>query len=122
MFARKKDILIILGILLTAAAIWGGYSLLHRAPAQQAVIQYDGKIAKTVSLSENQEFSLTEDPTVHFRVKDGAIAFVNSSCPDKICEQTGFLSKSGQTAACLPKKVLLKVVGSNKQDVDTIAN
>lgn len=122
MFARKKDIIIIVGILLAAVAIWGEYTFLYSGPAQQAIIQYDGKTVKTVSLSENQEFSLTEDPTVHFRVKDGAIAFVNASCPDKICEQTGFLSKSGQTAACLPKKVLLKVVGPDKQDVDTVAN
>lgn len=111
-----------MGILLAAVAIWGEYTFLYSGPAQQAIIQYDGKTVKTVSLSENQEFSLTEDPTVHFRVKDGAIAFVNASCPDKICEQTGFLSKSGQTAACLPKKVLLKVVGPDKHDVDTIAN
>lgn len=122
MFARKKDIFIILGILLAAAAIWGGYALLHRAPARQAVIQYDGKTVKTVSLSENREFSLDEDPTVHFQVKDGAIAFINASCPDKICQNTGFLSKAGQTAACLPKKALLKVIGPDKQDVDTVAN
>lgn len=122
MFARKKDIFIILGILLAAGAIWGIFALLHRTPAQQAVIQYDGKTVKTVSLTKDQEFSLEEDPTVHFQVKDGAIAFVDASCPDKICEHTGFLSKAGQSAACLPKKTLLKVVGPDKQDVDIIAN
>ncbi len=122
MFARKKDILIILGILLTAGVIWAVFWLTQRIPANQAVIQYDGKTVKTVSLTEDQEFSLKEDPTVHFQVKDGAIAFVDSSCPDKICEHTGFLSKSGQTAACLPKKVLLKVVGSEGQPVDIVAN
>lgn len=122
MFARKKDFFIILGILIVAAIIWGGYALLHRTPAQQAIIQYEGKTIKIVSLSQNQKFSLKEDPTVHFQVKDGAIAFVDASCPDKICQNTGFLSKTGQTAACLPKKVLLKVTGPDKQDVDIIAN
>ena len=114
--------MIILGILLTAGVIWAVFWLTQRIPANQAVIQYDGKTVKTVSLTEDQEFSLKEDPTVHFQVKDGAIAFVDSSCPDKICEHTGFLSKSGQTAACLPKKVLLKVVGSEGQPVDIVAN
>ena len=122
MFARKKDIYIIFGILLAAGIIWGVYALTQRTPAQQAVIQYDGKTVKTVSLTKDQEFSLAEDPTVHFQVKDGAIAFVNASCPDKICQNTGFLSKAGQSAACLPKKVLLKVTGPDKQDVDIIAN
>ena len=122
MFVQKKDILIILGILLSAAAIWGGYILTQSAPGQKAIIQYDGKTVKTVALTKDQEFSLDEDPTVHFQVKDGAIAFVNASCPDKICQNTGFLSKAGQTAACLPKKVLLKVAGPDKQDVDIIAN
>ena len=122
MFARKKDIFIILAILLAAAAIWGGYILTRGAPGQKAIIQYDGKTVKTVSLTKDQEFSLDEDPTVHFKVKDGAIAFVNASCPDKICQNTGFLSKAGQTAACLPKKALLKVIGPDKQDVDIIAN
>lgn len=122
MFAQKKDIFIILSILLAAGIIWGGYERMLHSPAQQAVIEYNGKTVKTISLSENREFSLDEDPTVHFQIKDGAIAFVNASCPDKICENTGFLSKAGQTAACLPKKVLLKVIGPDKQDVDIIAN
>lgn len=38
-------------------------------------------------------------------VKDGAISFYNSQCPDHICEGTGFISREGQTAICMPAGV-----------------
>ncbi len=119
MFAHKKDIYIIILILLTAIIIWA-FSYRKSSDAQYAVIEYDGKIVKTVSLSEDFEFTLSEDETIKFSVKDGAISFINATCPDKICQNTGYLSKPGQTAICMPKKTILKVSGKNP-DIDMVA-
>ena len=58
-----------------------------------------------------QKFSLDNDATydvdtgyytVHIEVKDGAARFVDSPCPDHICESFGWLSAEDQTATCLP--------------------
>ena len=39
---------------------------------------------------------------VHLQVKDGAIAFLDSQCPDHVCEQFGWLDKDGAWAALRP--------------------
>ena len=43
------------------------------------------------------------------QVKDGAIAFLDSQCPDHICEQFGWLDKDGAWAACVPAGVYVVV-------------
>ena len=66
-----------------------------------------------------QKFSLDNDATydvdtgyytVHIEVKDGAARFVDSPCPDHICEGFGWLSNEDQTATCLPARAVLTIV------------
>ena len=42
-------------------------------------------------------------------VKDGAVRFVNSVCPDHICENTGWLRLEGEAAVCAPAGVSVTV-------------
>ena len=48
--------------------------------------------------------------TVHIEVKDGAARFVDSPCPDHICEGFGWLTLEDQTATCLPARAVLAIV------------
>ena len=54
--------------------------------------------------------SYTHLYTIHLEVKDGAIAFVDSPCPDHLCENYGWLSREGDWAACLPARASLTIV------------
>ena len=121
MFAKKKDIIIIVTVLLVSIGLWGVINFFPKATADTAVIKYDGKVVKTVPLNIDTEFSLKEDPTVKFKVENGAISFIDATCPDKICEHTGFISKAGQSAVCLPKKTVLQLKGSGNE-IDIVAN
>ena len=47
--------------------------------------------------------------TVHIEVKDGAARFVDSPCPDHICEGYGWISLEDQTATCLPARAVLTI-------------
>lgn len=49
-----------------------------------------------------------------FEVKDGKIRLTKSSCPDKICEKTGYIGSSGQSIICVPNKITVAVVGSDE--------
>ena len=49
------------------------------------------------------------DYVVHLQVKEGAIAFLDSQCPDHVCEQFGWLDKDGAWAACVPAGVYVVV-------------
>ena len=54
---------------------------------------------------------------------DGNRAWVESSpCDNKTCAASGFLSRQGQWAACLPNNVLLILLGQNEDDsIDSVA-
>ena len=52
-----------------------------------------------------------ENDVVHgsLEVKDGAIRFVDSQCPDHICEGFGFISQEGDYAVCMPAGVAVTI-------------
>ncbi|MDW7656632.1 MAG: NusG domain II-containing protein [Bacillota bacterium] len=56
----------------------------------------------------------------------GRIRFAEADCPDKVCVRTGWISRSGQIAACVPGRLIIKIVGGSgsqttgPDDVDVI--
>ena len=44
------------------------------------------------------------------KIQDGAARFVDSPCPDHICESFGWLSEEDQTATCLPARAVLSII------------
>ena len=50
--------------------------------------------------------------------ENGHIRFEKAACPDKICVHTGWIAAPGQTAACLPARVLIRLEGTATGDVD----
>ena len=49
---------------------------------------------------------------------DGRIRFYSSGCPDQICVHSGWLSREGQSAACIPAGIALKITDGSGGDVD----
>lgn len=122
-FIKKKDLWIISGLL---AAAFFMLAVLMPGSAKNAgcyaEIYYDGKLAATAYLDEPRIFSIDGLPQVVFEVKDGAIAFIRSDCPDRICVNTGRLDRAGQLAACLPNRVSLRITGGHDDGgVDVVA-
>ena len=82
-------------------------------------ISVDGKVVQTIDLSEPDcEFTLPQNPNIRFSVKNHAIAFIASDCPDKICVRTGYISHTGQTAACLPNRVIIRITAADNKNGD----
>ncbi len=126
-FAKKSDILIILIILISGGVLWAVYNNSVSNKPANAEIYYKSELIKTVDLSKGQDktFSIPQSDHVIFHLTaDGRIRFEDSDCPDKVCIKTGWLSKVGQTAACLPNEVFLKIVPQNNNrsdnDIDMI--
>ena len=110
---KKKiniNMLLIGAVLLVAGAMFA----FRGATAQKgatAVVRIDGT-------DKRQEISLEEDNTyfiedgkirVTLEVKDGRIRFVNSLCPDHLCEGFGFISYEDETAICMPAGVAVLI-------------
>lgn len=45
------------------------------------------------------------------RGEDGKVRVARSTCPDKVCVRTGWISKPGQTIVCLPNKTVVRIEG-----------
>jgi hypothetical protein len=97
--------------LLVAASLW--WLLWPRSVKGHiiATITVGDEVVRTLDLNEapDQEFSILDDTglPITFQVKDHAIRFLDSDCPDKICINTGFLREDLQVATCLPNRTTL---------------
>jgi hypothetical protein len=58
---------------------------------------------------------------VKLEVSPGAVRFIESQCPDKLCIKTGTLKSPGEYAACLPAGVAVKIVSKTGTGVDAVA-
>ncbi|MDR2780132.1 MAG: NusG domain II-containing protein [Synergistaceae bacterium] len=85
-----------------------------------ADITVDGQIVKTIPLGREGTYSPAGRPGVQIAARGGMIGFVRSDCPDKICVHTGFLSIPGQSAVCLPNRVVVRVASRKEEELDSI--
>lgn len=115
----KAGDLIIAGLVLALALFIALSFTEGRADSLTAVVLQNGGVVRRITLSElNQtiEFNLGGEHDNRIRAERGKIRFIESSCPDLICVQTGWLTKPGQVAACLPNGTLIKLEGSAKDN------
>ena len=75
------------------------------------LIYGDNNAVMDIPLEKDETYSVdTGYYTVHIEVKDGRARFIESPCPDHICEGFGWLSAEDQTATCLPARAVLTIV------------
>ena len=72
-----------------------------------------GDVRHELALDEDGLFRF-DGIDAEFEVKNGKIRLTEASCPDKICEKTGYIGSSGQSIICIPNKITVSVVGSDE--------
>jgi hypothetical protein len=88
-----------------------------------AVITQNGSLIRQINLNDlnNPEYIyLNEGINQVILAEKGRIRFIESDCPNQTCVKTGWLTKSGDRAVCIPSQVVIKIVGDNEQ-VDIFA-
>lgn len=102
--------------------VCGGLSfcfLMPKEAAGFAQITSHGQIVKTVSLYQDQQFTVGIDGDFNvITVSDGKIAVTEASCPDHYCMKRGFCN-SGTDIVCLPNRLVISFLG--EQEIDAIA-
>ncbi len=85
-------------------------------PAARAEILVGGKVFKTVSLSQDQEFTVSAGGGYNtVTVRQGKIAVTEADCPDHYCVRQGFCN-SGAQIVCLPHKLVIRFVDAAEID------
>lgn len=107
---RKNDLIIIAAAAVIALILLIP-NLIHKSNLT-ASVYVDGKITETIALdgvSEAYTFSPKEGTEIS--VEHGKIRFSSAVCRDKLCVNSGWLTKNGQTAACLPERIVISISG-----------
>ncbi|MBQ4129596.1 MAG: NusG domain II-containing protein [Ruminococcus sp.] len=86
------------------------------------VVRVNGEVEHTIALKNLETATLVdidcEYPLSVYVSKDGVyVAF--SSCPDKLCEHTGVITRASQSIVCLPAKVSV-TLESNDKTLDAV--
>ena len=92
-------------VILAIAAVLLAVRIRHASGSQLAaqLIYGDNNTVLDIPLDKSDTYTVdTGYYTVHIEVQDGRARFVDSPCPDHICEGFGWLSAEDQTATCLP--------------------
>lgn len=71
-------------------------------------------------LDELIEIKPFKNDNVIIHAEDGRIRFYKSDCSDQLCVNSGWISKNGEMAVCLPYQVIIKIEAvDNKVDIVT---
>ena len=107
---RWGDAVVILAVLLLIAGSRPGASAVITTP--------EGEITWELSRDNTWELTGRDGIPVVIEAADGRIRFYSSGCPDQICVHSGWLSREGQSAACIPAGIALKITDGSGGDVD----
>lgn len=117
-----SDLFVILFVALASVVLF--MSLSHKGGEKPvAEISVKGDKVKSIVLSDVKEpYTLTFEGA-QILVSPEGVSFVSSPCNDKICVKRGVISKVGESAVCLPQRVSVRIVSSDRDSglVDAVA-
>ncbi|NLI57913.1 MAG: NusG domain II-containing protein [Clostridium sp.] len=124
----KKGDIIIYGIILAiilVSSIGVYYYRFNKDNIQKvAIIKQDDVVIEKIfidDLDELKEIKLFENNDVIIHAENGRIRFYKSNCPDQVCVNSGWISKKGEMAVCLPYRIIIKIEGVDSE-VDIITH
>ena len=105
---KKKDLIMIATIMVTALALWGGMFLMRKGDYGSVRITVNGLEYGTYSLAKDQVIAIGD--TNVCEIKNGKIKMTEADCPDHLCISQKAVGNSGGTIVCLPNKVVIEGV------------
>jgi len=101
-------------LLIAAGAIGWSYAALwlHNGSALEVEIWSRGQRVETLVLAEDRQLEITGALGVsHIEIKDAQVRFLDSPCSNKLCVLSGWHRHAGDTTACLPNQVSVRILG-----------
>ncbi len=65
---------------------------------------------------EEKTLTIDGDYPLEVHYSEGAVWIENATCPDKVCEHSGKISKQGQSIICIPAGVSVEIDGEDEFD------
>ncbi len=117
------DILVIVIIAIVVLAMFFSGIIADDPDNLIAEISHNGEVVYRINLSQLDEIKEIHfhDGKVKIIAQEGRIRFEESDCPDLVCVNTGWIKRRGRIAACLPNRILIKIIGYN-DEVDVVVH
>ena len=86
-------------------------------------------VVVTVNQKETIRLSLDQDQTTHVKgplglteveIKKGQARIVRSPCKNKVCIKSGYIRYADRLTACIPNRVVVRIVGKSHRGVDAV--
>jgi hypothetical protein len=86
-------------------------------------------VVVTVNQKETTRLPLDQDQKTHVKgplglteieVKNGRARIIRSPCKNKVCIKSGYIRYADRLAACIPNRVVVRIVGKNHRGVDAV--
>ncbi|HEY1076651.1 MAG TPA: NusG domain II-containing protein [Fontimonas sp.] len=117
----RGDLLAIAGAAVLVGALFARYWQPPVA-ATQFEIRVGGEPQARYALDVDREIRVDGRAGVSvLKVENGRVRFVSSPCRNKVCVHGGWLSHSGDAAACLPNRVSIALSGTGGDGLDAIS-
>ncbi len=123
-----KYILVVVGVLLIISLIGVfTFKAIFASPGATAVISQNGTVLHRIDLAmvdEPYEMTIETKPNGYntIYVEKDKIKFIDANCPDKLCVQTGLLSRTSDIAVCLPHGLFIEIEGGESGGIDILAH
>jgi hypothetical protein len=115
---KKKDLIVIVGLLVMIGIGYFIYSLLFTTDNYTYVYYKNEQIDK-IDLNKNKTYTYTGDyGSFSLEVKDHRYHAVNVECPNHDCEKVGWVDEGSSTSIiCVPNSIYVQQTNTN-QNVD----
>ncbi len=116
--------LLVVGILLAVAAAASVAIFRTKLGDSTALIYQDGACVRTIDLSQvDQPYSFMVEWNGGYNVIEverGRIRVSEADCPDQVCVHQSWISNSVVPIACLPHKLVIRLVSGSDSKVDAV--
>jgi hypothetical protein len=116
---KKGDIILLVITALLSISGYVGYSMYMdriESLSKIAVIRYEDQTIMRINIDtvdKLMEFTVNGIYNNKILVEKGRIRVIESDCPDQVCVRTGWLTKTGELAVCVPNRLMIKIEGEN---------
>ncbi len=118
----KRDVALVLLCIIISAAVYFIINIYVKKDGAYAVVKVDGEIIQSLELNKNTSVIVHgyQGGSNTIVVDNGQVYMTDADCPDKLCERTGRISRTGESIVCLPHRVVVEIQGNTGEKVDSV--
>lgn len=124
---KKKDVILIASILIIGIlGMFATQAVNNENSGKTAIIYIDSQEVDRIpidSVKGEKTFSFQfGENTGYLEVKDGAVRMKEMDlrvCPERVCSDTGWISKSYESIVCLPNRIVVNIENGDAANGDS---